>query len=121
MPVRVEDTACPFCNEPDRDQVEIDRVLQVLPDPSVTQRLHRHYSVITRKELLDFLWFISQHVPEIEQHVHFKELSDFAEGQIVLDWGTSDGRYVEAVFHLCVDAHLEVRIRGNFRMQPAAH
>lgn len=106
MPVRIEDTVCPFCNESDREQVGIDRVLQALPDPSVAQKLHRRYSVITRKELLDFLWFLSQHIPEVENQIHFRELADFAESQIVLDWGASDGRYVEAIFHLCVDAHL---------------
>ena len=106
MPVRTDDTPCPFCKESDREQVEIDRVLRALPDPSIAQKLHRRYSVITKKELFDFLWFLSQHIRDIENHIHFKELADFAESQIVLDWGASEGRYVEAVFHLCVDAHL---------------
>ena len=106
MPVRTEDTSCPFCKESNREQVGIDGVLLPPHDPAIAQKLHRRYSVVNKKDLLDFLGFLSQHIQDVDLHIHFRELADFAESQSVLDWGACEGRYVEAIIHLCVDAHL---------------
>ena len=95
---------CRFCKKGVERIVDLDDDRQQ-PD----QRLHRRYTLRSPEQLRMYLWLLEARVDNIRFHVHFAQLLAFAErhmGADSLSWSSLGGRYLEAVHHLTVDAHL---------------
>ena len=95
---------CRFCKKEDARIVDLEDDRQQ-PD----QRLHRRYTLRSPEQLLTYLWLLEARVDNVRFHVHFAQLLAFAErhmGADSLGWSSLRGRYLEAVHHLTVDAHL---------------
>ena len=94
--------ACEFCGE---DNTELFNFLDG-ENPSINQKLHRIYKITTTQELKNYLSFLDENIENIIDHVHFAELSLFADKNPELDWTIERGKYFEAIHHLSLDSHL---------------
>ena len=95
---------CQFCKKAVERPVDL---IDGHQDPD--QRLHRRYTLLNSEQLLSYLWHLEARVENIRFHVHFAQLVAFADRHKERDslrWSSRKGRYLEAIHHLTVDAHL---------------
>ena len=95
---------CRFCKKAVERNVDIIDECQ-----EHDRRLHRRYTILSPEQLQTYLRLLEARVDNVRSHVHFTQLWEFAERQVGkerLSWSSVGGRYLEAIHHLTVDAHL---------------